>query len=130
MSDFATRIHQLPAAVNDDPVLLRLGRYCSTEFLLAADDVECHLTVDRGRLGEVVDGPFKMRSWAFAIRADAESWREFWSPFPSVGYNDIFAMTRYGHACIDGDIGPLLDNLRYIKEVLALPRGRAGGEPR
>ena len=122
MDNFRELIHRLPARVNADPVLLRLGRYCTTEFVLAADEVECHLQVNNGRLGDVVDGPFRMRSWRFAIRAPKTAWQEFWKPYPAVGFNDIFAMTRYGHARIDGDVGPLLEHLRYVKEVLALPR--------
>ena len=122
MNEFARCIHQLPRRVNDDPTLRRLGRYCSAEFMLAADAAECHLHVTKGHLDEVVDGPFRMRSWQFAIRAPLSAWQEFWMPQPAVGFNDIFAMTRYGHARIDGDIAPLLANLRYIKEVLALPR--------
>ena len=128
MVDFRELIHRLPARVNADPVLLRLGRYCTTELVLAADEVECHLHVNNGRLGEVLDGPFRMRSWRFAIRAPQNTWQEFWKRQPAVGFNDIFAMTRFGHARIDGDIGPLLEHLRYFKEVLALPReGRAEG---
>ena len=43
---------------------------------------------------------------------------------PTPGFNDVFAMARYGHMRIEGDVGPLLEHLRFFKEVLALPRRR------
>ena len=47
---------------------------------------------------------------------------------PEVGFSDIFAMARFDHMRIEGDVGPLLQHLRFIKEVLALPRGSIAGE--
>jgi hypothetical protein len=41
---------------------------------------------------------------------------------PRAGYHDLFALTRFGHARIEGDLQPLMANLRYVKDVLAAPR--------
>ena len=46
---------------------------------------------------------------------------------PRPGYHDLFALTRFGHARIEGDLHPLMANLRYIKEVLESPRRLARG---
>ena len=43
-------------------------------------------------------------------------------PVPGPGFNDIFAMASRGHATIEGDVGPLLEHLRYLKELAQLPR--------
>ena len=51
----------------------------------------------------------------------------FWATVPAPGYHDLFAMAKFGHARIEGDLRPLLANLRYIKEVLEAPRGRSHG---
>ena len=59
-----------------------------------------------------------MLSWRFSIRASVETWEAFWQPVPSPGYHDLFAMTKSGDAIIEGDIQPLMANLRYVKEVL------------
>ena len=116
-------IDRLPGRVNRDPALLRIGRFCSTEFMLEAGPRSYHLHVERGHLAPVVHGPRPLRAWAFALRASPETWLRFWEPVPAVGYNDIFALARYGHLRIEGDVGPLLGSFRYLKEVLALPRG-------
>jgi len=111
----------LPAAVADDADLLRLGRWCTVDCLLGIGEVDYHLGIERGRVRSLVRGPLRMRAWTFAVRAERDAWMRFWSPLPEPGYNDIFAMSSRGHARIDGDIGPLLEHLRYLKAIIALP---------
>lgn len=108
--------------VNGNDHLRYLGRYCTTELMLQSGEQCVHLVIEHGRVLEIVKGPLHMRAWQLAMRAQPQSWNEFWQPVPAVGYQDIFAMSRFGHLVIDGDIGPLLADLRYIKEVLAMPR--------
>ena len=123
MSDDLDRaLERLPERVSASPALVRIGRFCTVDFVLEVGDRPWHLKVERGRLAAVERGPFRMRSWAFAVRAEEAVWRRFWAPVPEPGFNDIFAMASYGHARIEGDVGPLLHSLRYLKEVMALPR--------
>jgi hypothetical protein len=114
----------LPALVNDDAPLVRRGRDCNTAFLVEAGDSSWLVTVRGGRIEAVERGPFRMRPWSFAVRASAEAWRSFWQPVPAPGFHDIFAMAKAGHARIEGDLTPFMQNLRFIKDVLAAPRGR------
>ena len=108
--------------VNARAHLLHLGRFCSTELLIQSGEQSVYLLIERGLILKVLQGPLLMRAWKFALRAQAQTWNEFWQPVPAVGFNDIFAMSRHGRLVIDGDIGPLLGHLRYIKEVVAMPR--------
>ena len=128
MDEVERAMRALPEAVAGDENLLRLGRWCTVECMLAVGEADYHLSIERGRVTSVVRGPLKMRSWAFAVRAERETWLCFWSPAPAPGFNDVFAMTSRGHARIDGDVGPLLEHLRYLKAVIALP-GRLLAEP-
>jgi hypothetical protein len=68
-----------------------------------------------------------MRSWTFALRASEEAWRRFWEPVPAPGYHDLFAMKKLGVARIEGDLIPLMANLRYVKDVVAAPRRKTRG---
>lgn len=120
--DIGAILAQLPATVNARPDLVRLGRHCNVEFLIEIGSRAFQVKVESGRVTGVHPGPLKMRPWRFAIRAEEATWRKFWSPVPRPGFNDIFAMTSYGHARIEGDVGLLLEHLRYLKEVAQLPR--------
>jgi hypothetical protein len=118
-------ILSLPRLVNDDAGLVRRGRYLTVTFLVEAGETEFLVRVVEGRLASVERGPFLMRSWTFALRASAESWQRFWEPVPGPGYHDLFAMKKLGVVRIEGDLGPLMANLRYVKDVVAAPRRRA-----
>ena len=124
-------ILSLPRLVNNDAGLVRRGRYLTVTFLVGAGETEFLVRVVEGRLASVERGPFLMRSWTFALRASAESWQRFWEPVPGPGYHDLFAMKKLGVVRIEGDLGPLMANLRYVKDVVAAPRRRAcpDGEP-
>lgn len=115
-------ILSLPELVNNDAGLVRRGRYLTATFLVEAGDTEFLVRVVEGRVASVERGPFLMRSWTFALRASLETWQRFWEPTPAPGYHDLFAMKRLGVARIEGDLVPLMANLRYVKDVVAAPR--------
>jgi hypothetical protein len=118
-------LERLPEWVDADAALVRRGRYLSATFLVEVGDTAWLVTVHEGRVSRVERGPFLMREWQFAIRASAEAWRRYWEPVPAPGFHDLFALTKGGHARVEGDLRPLMANLRYVKDVLTLPRGRA-----
>ncbi len=115
----------LPALVNGNESLVRRGRYCTTTFLVEAGETAWLISVHAGRIARVERGPFLLRAWSFAVRAPREAWQKFLAPVPGPGYHDIFAMAKGGHARVEGDLRPFMQNLRYIKELLAAPRRSA-----
>jgi hypothetical protein len=121
----AAVLDRLADLVNADASLVRRGRYCSLTFLLEIGDTAWLVTVHEGRVTRVERGPFLLRAWSFALRASAEAWARFWEPVPAPGYHDLFAMAKGGHATVEGDLVPLMANLRYVKDVLAAPRAKA-----
>jgi hypothetical protein len=115
-------IERLFELVNADAALVRRGRFLTTDFLIEVGDESFQVSVQEGRIAAVTRGSATARPWRFAIRASAEAWREFWQPVPRPGYHDLFALARFGQARIEGDLLPLMANLRYVKEVLETPR--------
>lgn len=112
--------------VNGDPALVRRGRHLDVDFLLVDGDDPYWISVRGGRIAEVRRGDALLRSWRFAIRAGTEAWREFMKPLPRPGFHDLFAMCKSGAASVEGDLQPLMANMRYIKDVLTTPRGSTG----
>ena len=125
--DVASTLQRLPEWVNGDAALVRRGRHCSTELLLGAGTLPIYLSIREGTITEVKRGPVLMRSWCFAVRADADAWSRFWQPVPEPGFHDLLAMSRFGRAVIEGDLQPFMSNLRYFKEVLEAPRRALAG---
>ena len=115
---------RLPELVNARADLVRRGRFLTVTFLLTSGDTPFLVHVVEGRVTSVERGPFLMRDWRFAIRAPEAAWRKFWEPVPEAGFHDLFAMAKAGHAEIEGDLLVLMQNLRYVQELLALGRPR------
>mgnify|MGYP001242062348 FL=1 len=113
---------RLPALVNQDTALIRRGRWLSNVFLVEVGTRQFLVHVDKGRLLKVEHGPFVMPSWSFAVRASESVWQRFWQPLPAPGDNDIFALRKTGEMSVEGNLQPLMANLIYIKQVLAMPR--------
>jgi hypothetical protein len=122
----AHAIEHLADTVHADHALVRRGRFVHLEWLWQIGDVPYHLHIRDGLIVELVRGPVLMRSHVFAVRGPVESWERFWAPVPKPGYHDLFAMTKAGRAGIDGDLQPLMANLRYFKEILEAPRHMEG----
>jgi len=116
------RLASLATLVNGDESLVRRGRFLCTTFLLEIGDVEYLVKVVEGRVASLERGPFLMRAWSFALRASADAWERFWESTPAPGYHDLFAMKKLGVARVEGELGLLMANLRYVKEVIATPR--------
>jgi len=118
----AHAIEHLADCVHADHALVWRGRFVSLEWLWQIGDVPYHIHIRDGLIVELVRGPVLMRSHTFAIRGPVESWERFWAPVPRPGFHDLFAMTKTERASIDGNLQPLMANLRYFKDILAAPR--------
>ncbi|WP_306132055.1 hypothetical protein [Roseivivax marinus] len=119
-------VTQMQARLEERPHTIRLGRLFSETVLLKVDDDEHYLVFDKGRIAEVLPGPSKKIPYRFALVTDGAALDEFWQRLPEPGFHDIFGLVKIERAQILGDILTLVKNLRFIKDVLALPReGRA-----
>lgn len=118
---------QLPCLLEGDTDLVRRGAFFDSRFQVRIGNVPFDVVVVAGRIASLERGPFVMRTWRFAVRGSAEAWRQFWKPIPDPGWHDLFALSKRGVLMIEGDLHPLMSNLQYIKDLLALPR-RLGGE--
>ncbi len=118
----ADRFCSLPTLLAADPDLLRRGRWLSVVCRVDIGSEPFFLDIRDGTLAALDRGARLMRSTTFTFRATDEAWTNFWQPIPAPGWHDLFALTKQGAASLDGDLRPLLQNLQYFKDLLALPR--------
>ena len=119
---FLATIQRLASEANAWPFLRRIGRFCSTDCLLATEDGGAYVSIAGGEIVAVQGAPRHLRSFDFSVRAALETWDEFWSASPRPQYHDIFALARFGHARIEGNLDPLLRELPYFKRLFWMPR--------
>ena len=123
-SDFdpLAAMSRLPELVEADSFLIHQGRYTNMHFLVEIGDVPFIITVEKGHVVNLERGPFYFRSWDFAIRGTEEGWRRFWEPVPPPQFHDILALSKSKVFRFEGNLHKFMANLRYIKELLSLPR--------
>jgi hypothetical protein len=119
----ADRFAALPRLLAADEDLLRRGRWLTVECRVDVGNEPFFLSIRDGALSSLDRGARLMHSTAFSFRATDEAWTNYWQPMPEPGWHDLFALTKRGVASMDGDLRPLLQNLQYFKDLLALPRG-------
>jgi hypothetical protein len=118
----ADRFAALPRLLAADADLLRRGGWLTVDCRIDVGDEPFFLSIRDGNLAALDRGPRLMRSTAFTFRATDEAWTNYWQSIPAPGWHDLFALTKRGAASMDGDLRPLLQNLQYFKDLLALPR--------
>lgn len=122
----ADRFAHLPALLSADPDLRRRGHWLTVECRVDIGPEPFHLVLSGGSLAALDRGPRLLRSNTFTVRGTDEAWTKHWERVPAPGWHDLFALTKCGAASIDGDLRPLLQNLQYFKDLLALPRHLQG----
>ena len=118
----AERFARLPDLLAADTDLRRRGRWLDVDCRIDIGAEPFHLAIRQGGLATLERGPRLMRATAFSIRGTDEAWRHHWRKVPEPGWHDLFALSKCGAASIEGDLLPLLQNLQYFKDLLALPR--------
>jgi hypothetical protein len=121
----ADRFARLPVLLAADHDLMRRGRWLTADCRVDIGSEPFFLSIRDGTLAALDRGSRLMHSTAFAFRATDEAWTQYWKPVPEPGWHDLFALTKRGAASMEGDLRPLLQNLQFFKDLLALPRGEA-----
>lgn len=120
-------IEKLPELVNTNVALVRRGRWFSATWMVEAGNQQWRIATEAGRIASVTPVRTNLEPWVFAVRAEEDVWRQFWRPLPEPGFHDIIALMRYGRMRLEGNLGPLIANLLYMKQVLESPRRLQSG---
>ena len=91
----------LPRLVAADTDLVRRGRFLTCDFELGVGSQPLLVSVASGRVPAVARGPFLLKPWLFAIRAEPDVWLRFLEPYPAAGFHDLMALTKVGRARVE-----------------------------
>ncbi len=116
----------LPECLNSDRHLVWRGRNLSADCLVQIGTVPFLLRIEQGAIREFRKGLPLLSSWAFAVRGSVRAWASLWQDPPPPGWHDLFALTKRGEMRIEGNLHPLMANLQYFKDLVALPRKEGG----
>ena len=110
-------------ASNNDAELQAHGKYFTCSYLLDAAEHTFVVQIESGKVTNLtVDpGPLDV-PYQFAIRASAETWREFGAAVPAPMYHGIWAASFQRDMRLEGDLLVLMQNLRCITRQIELLR--------
>jgi hypothetical protein len=115
-------IEHLQRLVNDDPALVRRGRWTNADMLLEIGARGHVVEIRAGRIEAIRPVTLLVSGWDFAIRGTGDAWAEFWKPVPKPRHHDLIALIREGKMRFEGNLDLLMSNLLYLKLVLETPR--------
>lgn len=122
----ADRFARLPDLLAVDTDLRRRGAWLDLKCRVDIGPEPFHLSIRDGDLTALERGPRLMRAVTFTVRGTSEAWQNHWRDMPEPGWHDLFALSKRGAVSFDGDLRPILQNLQYFKDLLALPRRTKG----
>jgi hypothetical protein len=112
----------VPDGVNSDRHLVWRGRNLTADCVVQIGNVPFLLRIEQGAIRECRRGLPLLCSWTFAVRGSARGWAALWQDPPPPGWHDLFVLVKRGHMALEGNLQPLMANLQYFKDVVALPR--------
>lgn len=108
---------------NGDAELQAHGKHNSFSMLLDMEEHSYLIEVIEGKVTSALTDPGPLdRRYQFAIRASAETWREFAEETPRPMFHGIWAASFQEDMQLEGDLLVLMQNLRYVTRQLELLR--------
>jgi hypothetical protein len=109
--------------VNSDPELAVIGDWFTTAFSLTFGERRFAVTVEKGKIVDLVAEPRLDVRTTFGLRAPVAVWRKFLSPNPPPLFHDFFAMLmRVPDFTLEGDSLIAMQNARALHRMMNIMR--------
>ena len=109
-------------ASDSDATIGAMARYFTCNYLLDMQDAKVIIEMIDGKVYRVNVDPQPMDAYDFALRASADTWREFARPVPRPMYHGIWAASFRRDLSIEGNTLVLMQNLRNFTVQFELLR--------
>ncbi len=99
-------------ASDRDPTIAAMARYFTCTYMLDMQDRQVIIEMIDGKVYRINIDPGGMDAYDFALRASAQTWREFARPIPRPMYHGIWSASFRKDLKIEGNTLVLMQNLR------------------
>lgn len=117
--DWAVRFAE---ASDSDATIGAMARYFTCSYLWDMQDAKIIIEMVDGKVYRANIEPRPMDAYDFALRASAETWREFARPVPKPMYHGIWSASFRRDLRIEGNTLVLIQNLRNFTVQFELLR--------
>ncbi len=99
-------------ATNSDETIGAMAKYYSCSFMFDMEKAKVIIEMHDGKVKNINTNPGPLDPYDFALRASANTWKEFSQPMPKPMYHGIWSASFRKDLKIEGNHLVLMKNLR------------------
>ncbi|MXY40108.1 MAG: hypothetical protein F4027_11425 [Rhodospirillaceae bacterium] len=120
--DVKTWASKFKNLTDNDETIQCMGRYYTCSFLYDMTDCKVIIEMHDGKVKNINTDPAPLDPYDFALRASAQTWREFAKPVPKPMFHGIWAASFCEDLKLEGNLLVLMQNLRNFTVQFELLR--------
>ena len=109
-------------ATNSDETIGAMAKYYTCSFMFDMDKAKVIIEMHDGKVKNINTNPGPLDPYDFALRASANTWKEFSQPMPKPMYHGIWSASFRKDLKIEGNHLVLMKNLRNFTVQFELLR--------
>ena len=107
---------------NSDETIGAMAKYYTCSFMFDMEKAKVIIEMHDGKVKNINTNPKPLDPYDFALRASAQTWREFGQPMPKPMYHGIWSASFQRDLKIEGNHLVLMKNLRNFTVQFELLR--------
>ena len=107
---------------NSDETIKAMAKYYTCSFMLDMESAKVIIEMHDGKVKNINTNPGPLDAYDFALRASANTWKEFSQPMPKPMYHGIWSASFRKDLKIEGNHLILMKNLRNFTVQFELLR--------
>ena len=120
--DVKTWASKFKNLTDNDETIQCMGRYYTCSFMYDMTDCKVIVEMHDGKVKNINTDPAPLDPYDFALRASAQTWREFAKPMPKPMFHGIWAASFCEDLKLEGNLLVLMQNLRNFTVQFELLR--------
>ena len=109
-------------ATNSDETIKAMAKYYTCSFMFDMEKAKVIIEMHDGKVKNINTNPGTLDPYDFALRASANTWKEFSQPMPKPMYHGIWSASFRKDLKIEGNHLVLMKNLRNFTVQFELLR--------
>ena len=109
-------------AINSDETIGAMAKYYTCSFMFDMEKAKVIIEMHDGKVKNINTNPGPLDAYDFALRASANTWKEFSQPIPKPMYHGIWSASFRKDLKIEGNHLILMKNLRNFTVQFELLR--------
>ena len=107
---------------NGDETINAMAKYYTCSFMFDMENAKVIIEMHDGKVKNINTNPSRLDPYDFALRASANTWREFGQPMPKPMYHGIWSASFLKDLKVEGNHLILMKNLRNFTVQFELLR--------